>query len=474
MTNYAITKDYDENLRKLETTDSVHADTLNPMMDKLINNDAFLNEEVKKNAELLADRVKKGDNYVNALDHGVKPDGSTLTTQALKAAVAFAETVKRNLRMPSGDYLLNDTITVTCIDILGDGIGRTRLIFDNPAGKDGIFLNPIASEMSLGVYDMSILCKGSNGGSAVKTQDNSQIYYTYHTKYQFERLLFAGYTLHATPLSVETVEAWTVGLDIGDSSGCGVREIYGMGNFRIDQDPSTQFQSTFIKAQANGAVLGVHGDSLFCAAMYRAVDVGDKSFFQIQKFDFSHCYDGVFQSASTTTAYDESKLLDGNINAQRYGVYFFDIGSRQIDGVIVRRHRKGWKGATHDWIGFYLKDSSLSWINSCHAQPDENEGAFNGTQIGICSLRNSLISINGFVAGSTLDEGIRYDDNTGMTTSNTISAQNQSTAKLFNLVNNTRASSFGIYSLVSSFAGTVYAKDGTIGTSNKVVSTATL
>lgn len=41
-------KEYDETLRKLETTDPAHANTFNPNFEKLINNDAYLNEQINK------------------------------------------------------------------------------------------------------------------------------------------------------------------------------------------------------------------------------------------------------------------------------------------------------------------------------------------------------------------------------------------------------------------------------------------
>lgn len=46
MANHEIDKEYSEELRKIETTDPVHADTVNPLYGQLINNDAYLKEKV--------------------------------------------------------------------------------------------------------------------------------------------------------------------------------------------------------------------------------------------------------------------------------------------------------------------------------------------------------------------------------------------------------------------------------------------
>jgi hypothetical protein len=418
--------------------------------------------------------AKKTELFVDVKNSGAKGDGVTDDTLVIKAAIALAETLRKPLYFSSGEYIISDTLLVNDTSFIGDGQGATKLVFINMNGKNGIEFRPNETDMSISVSHMGIYCKGSNGGSAIYTEDHSQQYSTYKTKYQFENLLISGYTIPATPVFFETVESWTVCLDIGDCFGAGVREVYGVGNFRIDQDPTGQLQSVFIKIQGNATVLGLHADSIVGMYFYRALEHGDKSFFQVQKFDFVHCYDGVYQTATDVTAYDESKLLNGNINAQRYGVYFHDVGSRQISGVIVRRHRKGWKGALNDWFGFHLTNVTMSWVTDCHAQPDESEGVYSGKQVGISYVTSSLISTIGFVAGSTLDEGIRFDNCTGMVTSNTVSTQNDVTEHLFNLINNTRNSQFGVYSLVSSFAGSVYLKDGTILTSNKTVTTSTI
>lgn len=43
---------YDEGLRRIEVSDAVHADTLNPIFSQLINNDAYLNENIRTNEEI--------------------------------------------------------------------------------------------------------------------------------------------------------------------------------------------------------------------------------------------------------------------------------------------------------------------------------------------------------------------------------------------------------------------------------------
>lgn len=48
MANHEIRKDYSEELRKVESTDPVHFDFMNGIFDRLINNDAFLKENVDK------------------------------------------------------------------------------------------------------------------------------------------------------------------------------------------------------------------------------------------------------------------------------------------------------------------------------------------------------------------------------------------------------------------------------------------
>ena len=70
MANHEIDKEYSEELRKIETTDPVHADTLNPLYSQLINNDAYLEEKVTAHQTMIEDIEEK---IYYRTDHDVLP-----------------------------------------------------------------------------------------------------------------------------------------------------------------------------------------------------------------------------------------------------------------------------------------------------------------------------------------------------------------------------------------------------------------
>lgn len=432
----------------------------------------------KKLSDQLVDRVKKTDLDINVRDYGAKGDGTTDDTEAFKTAIALAETLLRNVRVPSGDYILNDTLTFYKSAILGDGMGKTKLIFTNMNGtKDGLVFNNNFTHNQIGAIGLSLIAKNQNGGNAIITQQNSGQNTVWRTKYVFRDLWFSGYTYptSGTNNAYETIEAWACCLNVADAWGADIDNVHGVGNWRLDVDPSTQFQCTFIKLSAAFTLMTSRITKFTCANVYRGVDLGDKVFFQISQFDIAHAHDGIYESGLNN--FDESRIFHGNINAQNKGVYLYNHKNREVHGVTVRRHRTGWKGATNDWYGFHFDGGSGIWFTNCHAQPDETDGTWSGTQIGACFTASGTNAIDNFIVGATCHEGFRFDNCTGNVVNNTVTWQGSArgtSAKLFNLINNTRSSKFGLYTSVSTFAGTVYAKDGTVGTSNLQVSTITV
>jgi hypothetical protein len=174
----------------------------------------------------------------------------------------------------------------------------------------------------------------------------------------------------------------------------------------------------------------------------------------------SSTYRGIYEAGSGS--FDEPKIATGNINAQETGILLTSTSSREICNVTIRRHRSGWKGGSAAWYGIKANACADLKISGCTIQPDESSGAFTGTMTAIYLLTCSLSQINNNFIGVGNDAGITLDNCTGIVVDSTISAQNGASNLLFNLVNNARASTIGAYELVSTFAGTVLTKDGTI------------
>ncbi len=419
---------------------------------------------------------------INVLTYGADPTGATDSLAAFNAAVAAAETTRqRMIYVPAGEYSLSAAVASSAIMWRGDGT-QSKLVWDQ--GTDGIVFTPVGVEQTAGVADMALYAKDVNGLTAIKCPKNSADYFTRRSKFQFDRVLIAGWTKPAAPIGFETVEAWTIGIDIGDAWQVGISNVDMYGNYRLDTDPTTQFQCVGIKFDANATMLTARVFGITLASLYRAIEIARRCFFTITDFDIAHSYDGIVQTASAAYTFGESRVSTGNINCQRYGIYFFgDAGvdtiggtvddvvraSRSITDVIVRRHSEGWKGGPADpWYGFRFDYWSHMPISGCMAQPDETNGAFPGTQYGLYLLHCGSASVVNFLAGATLDVGIYLHGVTGSTFINTQTWQGNGTGDaIFSLEDNTRSCTFGPLAFMSSaFTGTPFVFDASIGSTN--------
>ncbi len=85
-------KEYDQAIRKLETSDPAHADTFNPLFEKLINNDAYLKEQQDKLIEytgpLSTERLSKDSNDIYVEVRYKRANGSLLKKSVLSDGVS--------------------------------------------------------------------------------------------------------------------------------------------------------------------------------------------------------------------------------------------------------------------------------------------------------------------------------------------------------------------------------------------------
>lgn len=393
---------------------------------------------------------------VSVKDFGAVGDGITNDTAAFQAC--FSAFPSGDIKVPAGIYILTGTLTKESGVISGDG-RASILVFDNMNGADGIVFNPQGQQTLSGAVNLTVLARGNNGGRAFVAPQDFVQYATRRSAYVFDTLYIAGYTLPAagTQNAFETIETWLCGIETGDGIGCDIDNYQFYGSYRSDTDPALQVQSCGIRLRAAFTLLTAQLTKLTICNAYRGIEIGKSAFWQINKFDISHTYDGVFQIEAG--AFNECILSDGNINSQHVGIYFFSIGGRRIKNIIVRRHRFGWKGATYDWYGLRLESCNSTWISKYEAEPSEVDGAFLGTQYNMSLVTCGGTMIDNVLVGGTCDRGILLDNCAQTVINNVESFQNEASAILFRFINNTRNAHIGNYAVVSSFIGTVMSKD---------------
>lgn len=395
---------------------------------------------------------------MDVTDFGADPTGVNDSAAAINTAWAAAAAAGVNLRWPDGTYLLNNTVTGTPVLHIA---GRAKVIFNNFAGKNGFTFQPATVVgVTGGLIGFELIAQGQNGLTAVEMPKQSDQYSTYQTKWIFRNIFCHGANRNLSAYSF----AWDFGFAkwfrLSDCVGLDFENVTIQGTFDIQLDPSAQFQDAGVELDAANTLLTARLNNLNIGPIYTAVRWGDRSFFSISHSDLIGTFRGIYQTG--TTMFNEPKIHHSNINAQDAGIYLNGPGSIDIDSVTIRRHSAGWKGGSAVWDGLRLQNSTDLKVRACTIQPDESAGVFTGTMTAANLQACSLVSLDGNYVGVGNDNGVTLDNCTGIVVANTISGQNAGANVLFNLINNTRIATIGNYELVSSFAGTVLSKDGTI------------
>lgn len=396
---------------------------------------------------------------VSVKDFGAVGDGTSDDTLAIQQAWDSAILNNENLYFPSGEYRITDTITGKPLLFIGHS--NSSIVFDGFSGKDGIVWQE-ADQVGVtgGMKRLTLIAKNANGQTCVQQPKNSNQYSTYQTRWVYEDIYCRGYNRNLSGYSF----CWDYGFAKwfrgSDANLTSFKNVVVQGQYDIKLDPASQFQDCGIELDANGAILSARMENVNIGPIHTGINIGDKVFFSLENFDIIGTHRGVYQTG--TTIFNEPKIKFGNINAQETGIYINGSDTRDITSVTVRRHSSGWKSATWDWNGIKLENCSNVTLSCNTIQPDESAGAFSGNMTAYNLIGCSLGSLSDNFVGVGNDKGIILDNCTGFTVNNTITAQNSGTDVLFDLKNNTRVTSLGIYSQVSSFAGTVLAKDGTV------------
>ena len=393
---------------------------------------------------------------VSVKDFGAVGDGITNDTAAFQAC--FSAHPHGDIKVPNGVYILTGTLTKNSGVISGEGRDSV-LVFDNMNGADGCIFNPQNRQTLSGAAFLTVLARGTNGGRAFVAPHDSIQYATRRSAYIFDNLYIAGYTLPApgTQNAFETIETWLCGIETGDGIGCDITNYQFFGNYRSDTNHELQVQSCGIRLRAAYTLLTAQLSKLTITNAYRGIEIGQKTFWQITNFDISHSFDGVYQIEAG--AFNECILSNGNVNSQHTGVYFYDIGGRRIDTVIVRRHRFGWKSANYTWYGLKMERCNSTWISKFQAEPSEVDGVFTGDQYNIHLDTCGGVFMDSVLVGATCDIGVLLSNCAQVTISNTESFQNALEATMFRFINNTRNTHVGNYAAVSSFKGTILSRD---------------
>ncbi|MBM7652568.1 glycosyl hydrolase family 28-related protein [Neobacillus cucumis] len=403
-------------------------------------------------------------------DFGASGDGRTDDTKAFQKALAYAETQKVSLFIPSGKYVIKDTLTSEPLKISGDGEGRTVLVFTDMKGKDGISFKGAKEIGAKGeISDLTIVAKGSHGGSAIKTPLGGALYSHYHVRYSFHDLEFRGDEKEALNIGFVYKYGWKYYIDVADSWGTYIDKIDAIGTYKISENPTKQVNQTFLRLNASSDILTARINRVTTHGIKRAVEIGNHNFFMIDQCDFAHAFEGIVDTGNDP--YGEGRITDTLINAQYRGIDLANRSWVSITNVSVSRHKSGYDHK-ENWYGVRLRNVDKSWLTNIRSQIDKTTTNFSGTKFGFYFKDCDGISASGLKPGLGIDVAIVNDNTSTATFDGTNFLGDSGTAWSF--INNSRNINIGSYITGKGYSK-LFKSDSTINKSSiTIVSTTKL
>lgn len=388
-------------------------------------------------------------------------DGTADNTITAQKAANFCAETGRELDISNTVCVITDTIASK--PFLINGKSNTGTIIARNMGNKVVFdMSSPATAIgrTWGSVGVNWVVEGADIDAAIVSPKNSSQYFTYFLRAEIKNNNCRGSVRNTSATGFAWDRGATRWFHVGDCVGLVYSWNNVQGKCNIQQDPSVQMEETALELDANAAILSarIHDNNI--GPIKTGISVKNRAFLTMHDNDLMATIDGIVWSG--TTLFNEPKIHHNNFNAQRYGIYLDGPQGISFEDNTVRRHSSGWKGGSQNWYGFYIANSSDLKIVNNSAQADESAGAFPAMNVAYHLDACGLSSVLGNFVGVTSDLGIDLNNCTGITVDNTRTAQNAATDVLFNLTANSRRSSIGQYTLVSSFVGNILAKDATI------------
>ncbi len=352
------------------------------------------------------DHPLRGEDWINVKDFGAKGDGVSDDTAAIQTALNSAD--GSNVVFPAGTYRITSALSVPSIRLVGEGSGRTTIVFDQMAGLDGfVFQSETIVGREAGVEHMTLMCRGAHGRHAISTPVDSSLYYTYRVRYFFRGLEFRGNQLQQISSGFVYDYGWETCILMGDCWGAYIEEIDAVGVYQTAIDPQAQPDHTFLKMSAAGGMLSVRVSGITTHGVKRGIEIGNRVFFFISDVDIAHSYEGLLSTG--TTVFSEGRIHDSLFNSQRVCLHLNNRSWTAIHNVAVGRHKSGYDHGG-DWYGFKLEQVNKTWISNIRAQADTSVTNFSGTAYGFHFKNCGALSCDGLTPGLGLDYGIYLDN----------------------------------------------------------------
>lgn len=348
--------------------------------------------------------ASRAQEVVSVGDYGAIGDGIADDTEAIQNAFYASA----DIFIPAGTYRISSSIVLPHpFKVVGSGAESTVLQFENMGGyngSSGIVITQGGSRATGYMSDLTIVIKGANGNSAIKTPRGAIVYEQNPPTYVFERMKLRG--------GIEVGQGlydygWKKYFDIGDGRGHVFRDILIFGNYNIAVDPSSVDTDSavafyFSSEQNSGGVLLPVVDHCFTHYTGVSVQFGYRvSTPLVVNSQFHNGYRGIYSpnGVSSTNSNDygvmDARLRCLNINSQLEGISFAKTARLDVENVRVTRapaaydHGSVWNGFRFDQV-YYLKVSNVRSYNI--------GTNYTGTHNGMYLTECDFVNISGYNA----------------------------------------------------------------------------
>lgn len=398
--------------------------------------------------------------FLGAHPDYVAGDPAKDSSSAFEAAAKYC-TAKPGRLLDIGSGSFKITRTIKGKPFLISGSPGSAIFYKDMPGMYGFDMSPSTDfGRVMGSIGVRHVAEGADIAGAIRGPKSSDQYFAYCLRY----IIYNNFCSGAVCIKEKYSFGWDYGarrwFTIGDCVGAEVAHNNIQGAFDNSSDPSGQLTDAGVFADAEGAVLSLRMYANNIGPTYMALEIGDRVFMNVYSNDFMGNMDSVVFVG--TVLFNEPKIWNNNMNCQRTGVDMAGPGSIILSGNTIRRHRRGWKGATHDWNGFKLSGISDLKLKDNTVQPDHGGGFFAGVHRAYNLDQCSLSVCDSNFVGVGNDIGFALNNCTGVTVNNITTAQNRHSDVLFDLTKNTRLTTIGQIAYVSSWTGTTLRKDSTV------------
>jgi len=301
---------------------------------------------------------------VSIKDFGAVGDGVADDTARIQDAINSSPL--QVIHIPSGTYLVTDTITVPSGNIIvGDGAGLTTILAKSLGTSADLFsVNaPISEGLTTEFSGFTVSVSTANARYGIVTPQTSTT--SYKPRYVFNNLLFRGENAVAGGSSWEQDFGCTACIKLGDCFSADIRDVQVWGTYDMDAIESSSPEQTGLYFEGTESLRNVTVDNYLTSDVKYGIDLGENNTsVYLSNID---CARGWYGIRTVATGNNGEFFATGcTFNAQRIGVELKNRSWSVLQGVHATRHSSSYDHSDN-WIGFAFTGTNHLFVSNCRS-----------------------------------------------------------------------------------------------------------